>query len=276
MFYEIDQSSPVQDVLASFITSLVSTTPGFIIRKMFEYSKPREEQFTHQPSLSGAHPGFEGTRSRSSSNLENNIETVIKMRKKFYEWMFPVYFHLFLYSLHSFHSFCKQLPSYCRIVGWIVLIIWSIGASVTAIVYGLSFDINPTAEPNEQNSNWEKYQEDCWNSSLVLRIENGLSIEGFNSDYQERQEMNESSYGGSDTGSWLLSLFQSLMLSIFIWQPLVMMIWTLLCVWMFTWNLPISIPWKLPDLCRRCWFVIMMITRSDSGTHSEFCVFSNK
>ena len=31
-----------------------------------------------------------------------------------------------------------------------------------------------------------------------------------------------------------------------------MLIWTLLCVWLFSWNLPISIPWKLPALCRRC------------------------
>ena len=62
--------------------------------------------------------------------------------------------------------------------------------------------------------------------------------------------MNESGYGGSDTGSWLLSLGQALLLSIFIWQPLVMLIWTIFCIWMFTWNLEISV-WNTCGLCRR-------------------------
>merc|ERR1712217_879150 len=124
---------------------------------------------------------------------------------------------------------------------------------MTAIVYGLSFDLLPISKVNRNNANWGLYEDtNCWNTSLELRIEDELSNEQFNQDYEDREEMNASGYGGSDTGSWLLSLFQSLMLSIFIWQPLVMMIWTVLCVWMFSWNLPISIPWNLPALCRRC------------------------
>ena len=131
------------------------------------------------------------------------------------------------------------------------------------MVYGLRFDVPAVAVDNARNQNYNLYQNGCWNTSLQLRIENELSTEQFNVDYAKQERLNKSGYGGSDTGSWLLSLFQSLMLSIFIWQPLVMMIWTLLCVWMFSWNLPISIPWKLPDLCRRCWFVIMLILQSD-------------
>ena len=112
-------------------------------------------------------------------------------------------------------------------------------------MYGLKFDLEAAAVTNTENPRWALYETDCWNSSLQLRIENGLSGDKFNADYEKREEQNSSSYGGSDTGSWLLSLFQSLMLSILIWQPLTMLIWTLLCVWMFTWNLEISIPWNL-------------------------------
>ena len=111
-------------------------------------------------------------------------------------------------------------------------------------MYGLSFDITPTV--HENNVNAALYQSDCWNTSLQLRIENALSSDYVDEKYEAREEMNAASYGGSDTGSWLLSLFQSLCLSIFVWQPLVMLIWTLLCVWLFTWNLQISLPWNLP------------------------------
>ena len=73
---------------------------------------------------------------------------------------------------------------------------------------------------NPNNPNHDLYQTDCWNSSLSLRIENALSDTFFNRIYTERVTMNESSYGGSDAMSWLLSLGQSLLLSLVLWQPL--------------------------------------------------------
>merc|ERR1719242_423122 len=154
------------------------------------------------------------------------------MRQGFYEWMFP-------------------WPSYCRDVAWVILILWSAFAGITAIVYGLSFDIPVTREDNESNENYQLYESGCWNTSLQLRIENELSNEQFNRMENRQNKFNASGYGGSDTGSWLLSLFQSLMFSIFLWQPLMMMLWAILCVWMFTWHIPISY-FKIPTLCRRC------------------------
>ena len=73
--------------------SLYVVTSMFYCSKMFEYSKPREEYFNKDSPLKRSYPSLEGTRSRSSSNLEDNIDTVLEMRKKFYEWMFPVRFH---------------------------------------------------------------------------------------------------------------------------------------------------------------------------------------
>ena len=88
------------------------------------------------------------------------------------------------------------------------------------ILYGLSFDLQVTESVNTDNSNNALYDNDCWNSSLLLRIENGLSSELFDAAYAERESLNSSSYGGSDSKSWLISLAQSLMLSLILWQPL--------------------------------------------------------
>ena len=88
------------------------------------------------------------------------------------------------------------------------------------MVYGLKFDLDVESEDNEDNENWALYDSGCWNTSLQLRIENELSIGYFGEEFQEREEMNSSSYGGSDTASWLLSLGQSLLLSMILWQPL--------------------------------------------------------
>merc|ERR1712176_1529084 len=100
---------------------------------MFEYSKPREEQFTKQPTLSTPQSSAEGRRSRSSSDLDNNIQTVLEMRKGFYEWMFP-------------------FPSWCRQCGWVVLVLWVSAACVIAMVYGLSFDMNYIEKDNEHSA----------------------------------------------------------------------------------------------------------------------------
>eukprot|EP01084_Bolivina_argentea_P042293 78005_1 len=45
-FYGLEQSTPAQDVLASFIISLCGTLPVLIIRKFFEKSKPLEVKST--------------------------------------------------------------------------------------------------------------------------------------------------------------------------------------------------------------------------------------
>merc|ERR1719414_2925768 len=64
--------------------------------------------------------------------------------------------------------------------------------------------------------------------------------------------MNGSSYGGSDSESWLLSLFQSLMLSLVLWQPLTLYVVTWIKIWMFTWHLEMLFPKNCPALIRRC------------------------
>ena len=88
------------------------------------------------------------------------------------------------------------------------------------VMFGLAFDLSVSSSDNEENTNLDLYNSNCWNSSLQLRIENELSADYLDAEYHEREDMNSSSYGGSDSESWLLSLFQSLMLSLVLWQPL--------------------------------------------------------
>ena len=120
------------------------------------------------------------------------------------------------------------------------------------MIFGLSFDLDVEASPNTANQFSTMYAEDCWNISLLLRIENGLSEDYFTEQSLERQQWNESSYGGSDAASWLLSLAQALLLSLILWQPLLVYTVTWIKVWMFTWHLEMKFPKNCPALIKRC------------------------
>ena len=127
-------------------------------------------------------------------------------------------------------------------------------ACICAIVYGLSFDILYKKQINTKNSNYDIYKnETCWNNTLKLRIENLLSEDAFNRKQIERELQNSSSYGGSDSISWLLSILQSLITSLILWQPLTVYIVTWIKIWMFTWNLKMKVgPGNVMALCKKC------------------------
>lgn len=116
----------------------------------------------------------------------------------------------------------------------------------------IQFDLQMEAQTNVNHPNHSLYSSDCWNKSLYLRIEDQLSNDAFEEVYEKRMAMNESGYGGSDSKSWLLSLGQSLLLSLVLWQPLLTYFVTWIKIWMFTWNLPLLFPQKCPALLRRC------------------------
>ena len=195
LFYGQDQSTLLLDIVASATTSLIGTLPQLLIRSIFVKSKPRKHDSTNKGR-------------RTSSNIQTQTPSVVekyqeidKRRRQLYRRMY-------------------KLPSYSREIAWCILVVCLFAACFTAIIYGLSFDLEEESIPNEDNPNADLYATDCWTSSLQLRIENALSVDYFNEEYAEREEMNASSYGGSDTGSWLLSLGQSLLWSLILWQPL--------------------------------------------------------
>ncbi len=166
------------------------------------------------------------------------IMVVSEVRKLIFEDMFP-------------------FPNIFKTIAWIIIILWSIGACITALVYGLSFDLtfddNPPINSNNENIRSGLYEEECWNNSMALRRESALSTELFESSKLELSEWNAGSYGGSDSKSWLLSIFQSLLLSLILWQPLTVYIITWIKIWAFTWHLKMKIgPGNLILLCKRC------------------------
>ena len=218
LFYGRDQSTVWLDITASFITSLIGKLPQFVVRQMFVKSKPRKTDSYKARKRRSELPVMQ--KQISAFNMDRYQE-VSAIRMKLYRKKY-------------------KLPSYCREIAWCCLIISSIIGCVTAILYGLSFDLTMVSTVNENHSNADLYASDCWDTSLQSRIENDLSTEHFNEAYAERKNMNASS-GGSDAGSWLLSLGQSLLLSLILWQPLMTYIVTWIKVWMFTWNLKMQV-----------------------------------
>ena len=65
-----------------------------------------------------------------------------------------------------------------------------------------SFDLSYTESVNKDNENIELYNENCWNSSFILSIENELSKDYISSLESEISSWNSSSYTGSDSSSW--------------------------------------------------------------------------
>ena len=140
MYFGVESHNVWSDVIMSFMISLIATTPGFIIRKLFEYSKPKVEKHRHHEEFKGI-PEFEGGRSRSSSNIQDQVtlKMVKRMRHEFYEWMFPL---VCRYPLRVFQMpFCSPCcalrsllqPPYCRNVAWVILVMWSIATFITAV-----------------------------------------------------------------------------------------------------------------------------------------------
>jgi hypothetical protein len=139
------------------------------------------------------------------------------------------------------------LPHSFKKLAWAVLVIWALAACITAIVYGLSFDIAVSSTPKTSD-------DECWDdASLIAQIESRLSAQMLDAQQTERRAENASSYGGSDSASWLLSILQSLLTSLLLWQPLTVYCVAWLKVWMFTWHLKLKVgPGNVLALCRLC------------------------
>eukprot|EP01083_Nonionella_stella_P116509 346218_1 len=146
------------------------------------------------------------------------------------------------------------LPRKCKKIAWTVVILWSIAATIITIIYGLSFDLEMEAEENHQNPNVALIESsDCWNSTLNWQVEERLSKEKFLQDSMKQEALNAASYGGSDSSSWIVSIFQSLLQSLLVWDPLTVYLKTWIAVWLFTWNLePVAGAGNVVKLCKKC------------------------
>ena len=230
LFYGQDQSTLWLDITASFITSLFGKLPQFVVRHIFIKSEPRKTDSTKMQrtnSISRRRVSIQRRRSSVSPVVASAVNSprfqqVSDIRMKLYRKKY-------------------KYATYCREVAWCILLMFAIFCCFAAILFGLSFDLHVESSRNKNNPNADLYASDCWTTSLHLRIEDDLSVDYFDAVYAKREELNGSSYGGSDARSWLLSLGQSLLLSLFFWQPLLTYIVTWIKLWMFTWHLEMKV-----------------------------------
>ena len=259
-FYGTQQTNIWGSIIASLLISLCSTVPVIIVRKLFEKSKPNIDLTTRKERLLDEEDDVDeledalldtsswatmkmDTLSQSirrstigGKNKDNKYVALTEIRKTIYNDIYP-------------------LPTKTKKVAWIILILWSVAAGITAMVYGLAFDLEYVQVINEQNSRYidGKYDNACWNVSYTLKAETRLSNEEFAAAQAAKRAENAASYGGSDAKSWLISLFQSILVSMVIWQPLTIYVFTWIKLWAFTYRLKLSIgPGNVKSLCKRC------------------------
>lgn len=100
VFYGQDQSTLWQDIVASAITSLLGTFPSWIVMQLFTRSRPNKRIWT---------------KSKSSTFYGSSLATP-ENRKKFKDAQT---------ERRSLYKRRYPLPSYCRKVAWILVIVSS-------------------------------------------------------------------------------------------------------------------------------------------------------
>eukprot|EP01083_Nonionella_stella_P221627 791616_1 len=277
-FYGLEQSTPTEDIAASFIISLGGTIPVTIVKMFFLKSKSLivkskkhslDDVENPVDSTEGPVDSTEGQQAiaEAVSWRDFDMKGFVKAAQK------GITMRDFSTKLGQYYNINNRkdkiramsqirmilfnkmfpLPYKFKKIGWYVLVIWSMIACLVAIVYGLSFDLEATKAANPDNPNLALYQGDCWNTTLALRVESSLSTQQFLQDFQEQQEKNGSSFGGGDSSSWLLSIFTSLFQSMLLWQPLTAYVTTWIKVWLFTWNLKMTFsPGNMKKLIKNC------------------------
>lgn len=115
IFYERDQSTPAQDVLASLVTSLLGTGPQRIIKMIFEKSKPKKKH-TVSEILAETMKG---------GKCKVDMEKYQKVNAQRLELLEKMY----------------SLPSCCREVGWLILLLTSMFAFISGVCTMISLRI---------------------------------------------------------------------------------------------------------------------------------------
>eukprot|EP01083_Nonionella_stella_P190836 706692_1 len=247
------------------IMAVTGTFPTILVKKMFQKSKPQMVKSTKENIMKHDLTELQDTQRTSiitdtrdlkigevnnlllhdSINQNHNLTRIVKLASDI---------RLIIFNENY------PLPSKCNTIAWILLVIWTLGACIVAIIYGIQFDLRYDVTKNTDNPNISKYEEKCWNSDYELLLQSQLSvIELF-----KAQNSLQSSFVDNfnklfgfeddlDSKSWLLSLIGSLLSSIFIWQPLIIYCVTFVKLWMFSWHMKMKIgPGSVCALCSRC------------------------
>ena len=295
IFFGIEQPF-MGGITASFISSLISTIPVFIVRFIFSSSKPKIIERTLK--LKDELLSKEMNSSQKSLNKKDYLDDLEKFRKKKQNTKIKYARRLMKkvikngnirerYELvNEFRMIIfnqiYDFPYKCKYVGIIIMIAWTTFAIILAIVYGLSFDIlYPYRPPTfyaikyESSINIENTYPNCTRKSILNDMDTIASnnyadnIDSLTKEYLDKF----SSFGINitDTQTWLTTLGLSLLISIFIWQPLTIYMLTWIKLWSFTLNLSLNTkPGTIKRICQRVCCRCFMNIQSSNDLPSMF------
>eukprot|EP01083_Nonionella_stella_P286665 975638_1 len=286
-FYGVEQQK-FGDITASFLISLWSTIPAVFVRFSFTKAKPKHTPITinvagvSQAKINAIdvsklpsdaedntlHPGDVERYAEVYTLLEADAkfrfvdkammdevnQIVIRANDKLFRMAFIDYIRIKL--LRYDHAW----PQFMTHVAWIFLFLWCAMCSVIAIVYGIQFDI--TYETGQSSAFAKQgYDEECWDMDPQLVINEELAEQQL---LDDADALNDN-FGShvTDSKAWLLQLLQSVIVSVFVWQPLTIYVITWLNIWLFSWNLPVSL--KPPNLIKLFKNVFGMVKEEPEG-----------
>merc|ERR1712032_866356 len=166
------------------------------------------------------------------------------------------------------------LPRKVKKIAWAMLIIWTIICSYFAIAYGLQFDLLYDER--------EQWLGDCWENFEQLVIAHDLSKQQVAELQASLNPARSDNFPGASTNSaaFLVSLLQSLLTSIFIWQPLTCYVVTWLKLWMFTYNVRMGLgPPKIIKFLKRCcgcWTPLDEYENIEKNMHSSLVAHASR
>eukprot|EP01083_Nonionella_stella_P033998 93044_1 len=236
IFYGRQQERrPMGELTASILISLLATLPVYIIRKLFEWSKPmvvkstRTMPFVTQEDTSSyiasitelkgtRHPGVKLVRKCMNcvnTNVSGKLAVAQEIRLILFNYNFP-------------------LPQLCKMMAWAILIATSLMCIIIAVTYGIRFDIR---SDQYESAFLEMDNNKCWNMSLQLLARS----EVLSSQILEIQaeQARDKSYSDDfdlliyDSTKWILNVLISFLTSVFIWQPASIYFVTCCKIWAF-------------------------------------------
>eukprot|EP01083_Nonionella_stella_P028074 77310_1 len=277
VFYGQRQNSSFGDVTASFLISLIGTAPVFITKKIMFNSKPviiplsvvnivsEDMQDVDQDAIQKPNmilPSLLKTTTKYDTSLDliktqkmnvrqvtlrNALGEVKKTKSTAAQVKLADVVRTTLFN--TVYPLSHKYKAYA----WIFLVVWTLFVIIMALFYGIQFDLKYTEKRNNDNPNVTLFDQECWWNNKLLVIEDLLSANSFKELQQSlRSNFNDDYANNEESSKWILSLFQSLCLSVFLWQPLMVYIITWIKIWMFSWNLTMKLsPVNLWTLCKR-------------------------
>ena len=287
IFYGVKQNTAFGDIAASFLISLIGTAPVLLTKKIMINAAPKviarsieleelkeldvdvegldhldhldhvdveedDQEALQRRTTMAYHTNLDLIKTHKMKTRQSTLRSALSEVKKTKSKAAQIKLANDTRSM-LFHTLYPLDHRYKR-WAWIFMVVWTVFVVIMAMNYGIQFDLKYDAVPNAQNSNLAEYDEECWSNDKRLVIEELLSVRSL----QDLQASLESHFSGdydaqnTESWKWLLSMLQSLLLSIFLWQPLTVYLMTWIKIHLFSWNLRMKLaPSNVLTLCKR-------------------------